>query len=108
MGSSTLGKAASLDQLLDACIQAFDDNGGLANSQLPRTMLLMHRWYVTSTELAGKLLMIYPSQQARAKMAAHLSLRYCHSLLLALAPLHTGANRGHPAKVYVGEGWRRP
>ncbi|XP_036403254.1 ras guanyl-releasing protein 3 [Megalops cyprinoides] len=59
MGSSTLGKAASLDQLLDACIQAFDDNGGLGNNQLPRTMLLMHRWYVTSTELAGKLLMMY-------------------------------------------------
>ncbi|KAG9344601.1 hypothetical protein JZ751_011273 [Albula glossodonta] len=45
MGSSTLGKAASLDQLLDACIQAFDDNGELVSSQLPRIMLLMHRWY---------------------------------------------------------------
>ncbi|XP_061084801.1 ras guanyl-releasing protein 3 [Conger conger] len=59
MGSSTLGKAASLGQLLDACIQAFDDQGELASCQLPRTLLLMHRWYVTSTELAGKLLMIY-------------------------------------------------
>uniref|UniRef100_A0A8C8CW20 RAS guanyl releasing protein 3 (calcium and DAG-regulated) n=1 Tax=Oncorhynchus tshawytscha TaxID=74940 RepID=A0A8C8CW20_ONCTS len=60
MGSSTLGKAAPLNTLLDACIQAFDDNGELQSNQLPRTLLLMHRWYVTSKELAGKLLMIYP------------------------------------------------
>ncbi|XP_057703549.1 ras guanyl-releasing protein 3 isoform X2 [Corythoichthys intestinalis] len=58
MGSSTLGKAASLDALLNECIHAFDDNGEL-QSNLPRILLLMHRWYVTSAELAGKLLMIY-------------------------------------------------
>ncbi|KAJ8014190.1 hypothetical protein DPEC_G00037680 [Dallia pectoralis] len=60
MGSSTLGKAAPIGTLLEACIQSFDDNGALQSVQLPRTLLLMHRWYVTSTELAGKLLMIYP------------------------------------------------
>uniref|UniRef100_A0A8C9S730 RAS guanyl releasing protein 3 (calcium and DAG-regulated) n=1 Tax=Scleropages formosus TaxID=113540 RepID=A0A8C9S730_SCLFO len=60
MGSPTLGKAASLDRLLEACVQAFDDNGDLGGSQLPRMVLLMHRWYITSTELAGKLLVIYP------------------------------------------------
>uniref|UniRef100_A0AAY4EXL8 Ras guanyl-releasing protein 3 n=1 Tax=Denticeps clupeoides TaxID=299321 RepID=A0AAY4EXL8_9TELE len=60
MGSSTLGKAAPLNQLLEACIHAFDDNGELQGNQVPRTFLLMHRWYVTSTELAGKLLLIYP------------------------------------------------
>ncbi|XP_077585482.1 ras guanyl-releasing protein 3 [Stigmatopora nigra] len=58
MGSSTLGKAASLDALLNECINAFDDNGEL-QSNLPRILLLMHRWYVTSSELAGKLLMMY-------------------------------------------------
>ncbi|CAM4646837.1 unnamed protein product [Leuciscus chuanchicus] len=60
MGSFTLGKAASLELLLDACIHAFDDEGELHENQLPRTLLLMHRWYVSSTELAGKLLIIYP------------------------------------------------
>uniref|UniRef100_A0A3P9PYM5 RAS guanyl releasing protein 3 (calcium and DAG-regulated) n=1 Tax=Poecilia reticulata TaxID=8081 RepID=A0A3P9PYM5_POERE len=60
MGSSTLGKAASLDALLVECIHAFDDNGDLHANLLPRTLLLMHRWYATSSELAGKLLMIYP------------------------------------------------
>eukprot|EP00064_Thunnus_orientalis_P008408 superscaffoldBa00000997_g8431 len=45
MGSSTLGKAASLDALLNECIHAFDDNGELQASLLPRSLLLMHRWY---------------------------------------------------------------
>ncbi|KAA0711092.1 Ras guanyl-releasing protein 3 [Triplophysa tibetana] len=45
MGSFTLGKAASLELLLEACIQAFDDEGELHDNQLPRTLLLMHRWY---------------------------------------------------------------
>ncbi|XP_050932596.1 ras guanyl-releasing protein 3 isoform X2 [Lates calcarifer] len=59
MGSSALGKAASLDALLNECIQAFGDNGELQANLLPRSLLLMHRWYVTSSELAGKLLMMY-------------------------------------------------
>ncbi|XP_061140658.1 ras guanyl-releasing protein 3 isoform X2 [Syngnathus typhle] len=58
MGSSILGKAASLDALLNECIHAFDDNGKL-HANLPRMLLLMHRWYVPSSELAGKLLMRY-------------------------------------------------
>ncbi|KAL1257795.1 hypothetical protein QQF64_011039 [Cirrhinus molitorella] len=45
MGSSTLGKAASLELMLEACIHAFDDEGELNENQLPRTLLLMHRWY---------------------------------------------------------------
>ncbi|XP_058255349.1 ras guanyl-releasing protein 3 isoform X1 [Hemibagrus wyckioides] len=59
MGSFTLGKAAPLELLLDACIAAFDDEGNLNGNHLPRTLLLMHRWYVSSKELAGKLLIIY-------------------------------------------------
>ncbi|XP_061546234.1 ras guanyl-releasing protein 3 isoform X2 [Phycodurus eques] len=58
MGSTTLGKAASLDALVIECIHAFGDNGEL-QANLPRMLLLMHRWYVTSSELAGKLLMMY-------------------------------------------------
>ncbi|KAB1266944.1 Ras guanyl-releasing protein 3 [Camelus dromedarius] len=59
MGSSGLGKAATLDELLSTCIEMFDDNGELNNSYLPRIVLLMHRWYLSSTELAEKLLCIY-------------------------------------------------
>ncbi|KAF4084510.1 hypothetical protein AMELA_G00129500 [Ameiurus melas] len=43
MGSFTLGKAAPLELLLDACITAFDDDGKLNGNLLPRTFLLMHR-----------------------------------------------------------------
>ncbi|XP_039106245.1 ras guanyl-releasing protein 3 isoform X1 [Hyaena hyaena] len=59
MGSSGLGKAATLDELLSTCIEMFDDNGELNNSYLPRIVLLMHRWYLSSTELAEKLLCMY-------------------------------------------------
>ncbi|XP_055981174.1 ras guanyl-releasing protein 3 [Sorex fumeus] len=59
MGSSSLGKAATLDELLSSCIEMFDDHGELHNSYLPRIVLLMHRWYLSSTELAGKLLCMY-------------------------------------------------
>lgn len=59
MGSNGLGKAATLDELLSTCIEMFDDNGDLNDSYLPRIVLLMHRWYLSSTELAGKLLCIY-------------------------------------------------
>uniref|UniRef100_A0A3P8WJU3 RAS guanyl releasing protein 3 (calcium and DAG-regulated) n=1 Tax=Cynoglossus semilaevis TaxID=244447 RepID=A0A3P8WJU3_CYNSE len=65
MGSSTLGKAATLDALLHECVEAFEDNGKLQDNHLPRSLLLMHRWYVTSAELAGKLLMIYPVHARR-------------------------------------------
>ncbi|KAK6489930.1 ras guanyl-releasing protein 3-like [Huso huso] len=78
MGSSTLGKAATLDMLLNACIEAFDDNGELSSSQLPRTVLLMHRWYLTSTELAGKLLLIYPFRMQQHIKIRSLMLSICH------------------------------
>uniref|UniRef100_A0A672FQY4 RAS guanyl releasing protein 3 (calcium and DAG-regulated) n=1 Tax=Salarias fasciatus TaxID=181472 RepID=A0A672FQY4_SALFA len=56
MGSSTLGKAATIDALLNECIDAFDDGGELQSSLTPRSLLLMHRWYVSSPDLAAKLL----------------------------------------------------
>ncbi|XP_046885258.1 ras guanyl-releasing protein 3 [Hypomesus transpacificus] len=76
MGSSTLGKAVPLNTLLDACIQAFDDNGELQSNQLPRTVLLMHRWYVTSTELAGKLLIMYRDCQGDDCQRTRLKICY--------------------------------
>lgn len=45
---------------LSVTVSVIDDEGELLENQLPRTLLLMHRWYVSSTELAGKLLIIYP------------------------------------------------
>ncbi|XP_039525406.1 ras guanyl-releasing protein 3 isoform X2 [Pimephales promelas] len=76
MGSFTLGKAASLELLLDACIHAFDDEGELHENQLPRTLLLMHRWYVSSTELAGKLLIMY--RDCRGDDCQRTRLKICY------------------------------
>lgn len=76
MGSSGLGKAATLDELLRTCIEMFDDNGELNDSYLPRIVLLMHRWYLSSTELAEKLLCIY--QNARGEGCDEFRLKVCY------------------------------
>uniref|UniRef100_A0A8C9XRX3 RAS guanyl releasing protein 3 (calcium and DAG-regulated) n=1 Tax=Sander lucioperca TaxID=283035 RepID=A0A8C9XRX3_SANLU len=78
MGSSTLGKAASLDALLNECIHAFDDSGELQANLLPRSLLLMHRWYITSSELAGKLLMIYPIWQKACDGCQRTRFKICY------------------------------
>ncbi|XP_040206740.1 ras guanyl-releasing protein 3 isoform X2 [Rana temporaria] len=46
------------------------------NNLLPRIILLMHRWYLSSTELAGKLLSIY--QNATGENCDILQLKTCH------------------------------
>ncbi|KAB5561893.1 hypothetical protein PHYPO_G00011750 [Pangasianodon hypophthalmus] len=51
MGSFTLGKAAPLELLLDACITAFDDEGKLNVNHLPRMLLLMHRCELTRLKI---------------------------------------------------------
>ncbi|XP_025782971.1 ras guanyl-releasing protein 3 isoform X4 [Panthera uncia] len=76
MGSSGLGKAATLDELLSTCIEMFDDNGELNNSYLPRIVLLMHRWYLSSTELAEKLLCMY--RDASGENCDEFRLKICY------------------------------
>nr|XP_040127498.1 ras guanyl-releasing protein 3 isoform X3 [Ictidomys tridecemlineatus] len=76
MGSSGLGKAATLDELLSTCIEMFDDNGELNNSYLPRIVLLMHRWYLSSTELAERLLCMY--RQASGESCDEFRLKICY------------------------------
>ncbi|XP_023393562.1 ras guanyl-releasing protein 3 [Pteropus vampyrus] len=76
MGSSGLGKAATLDELLSTCIEMFDDNGELNNSYLPRIVLLMHRWYLSSTELAEKLLCMY--RNASGESCDEFRLKICY------------------------------
>ncbi|XP_008252776.3 ras guanyl-releasing protein 3 isoform X1 [Oryctolagus cuniculus] len=76
MGSSGLGKAATLDELLSACIEMFDDSGELNDSCLPRIVLLMHRWYLSSTELAEKLLCMY--RNADGESCDDFRLKICY------------------------------
>uniref|UniRef100_A0A3B4CE19 RAS guanyl releasing protein 2 n=1 Tax=Pygocentrus nattereri TaxID=42514 RepID=A0A3B4CE19_PYGNA len=65
-------ESATVDALVDACIQAFDVTGKLQDSSLVRMFLMMHPWYLPSTELAKKLL----SQEDGC--TADLRSRICH------------------------------
>ncbi|XP_044306603.1 ras guanyl-releasing protein 3 [Varanus komodoensis] len=73
---NTLGKAATLDELLSTCITMFDHKGELSNNHLPRIFLLMHRWYLTSTELADKLLSLY--RNASGENCSEIRLKICY------------------------------
>ncbi|XP_060711442.1 RAS guanyl-releasing protein 2-like [Hemiscyllium ocellatum] len=52
-------KSATIDEMIQACINEFDDCGRLKNRLLPHMFLMMHQWYLPSTELVGKLLQLY-------------------------------------------------
>ncbi|KAH0512727.1 RAS guanyl-releasing protein 1 [Microtus ochrogaster] len=56
-----LAKGASLDDLIDSCIQSFDADGNLCRSnQLLQVVLTMHRIIMSSAELLQKLMSLYP------------------------------------------------
>lgn len=65
-----------MDELLSACIEMFDDSGELNDSCLPRIVLLMHRWYLSSTELAEKLLCMY--RNADGESCDDFRLKICY------------------------------
>uniref|UniRef100_A0A5F9CMZ2 RAS guanyl releasing protein 2 n=1 Tax=Oryctolagus cuniculus TaxID=9986 RepID=A0A5F9CMZ2_RABIT len=55
-----LDKGCTVEELLRGCIEAFDDSGKVRDPQLVRMFLMMHPWYIPSSQLAAKLLHIYP------------------------------------------------
>uniref|UniRef100_A0A3P9JED4 RAS guanyl releasing protein 2 n=1 Tax=Oryzias latipes TaxID=8090 RepID=A0A3P9JED4_ORYLA len=57
MEPTTSEQSASVDELVEACIQAFDDKGTLKDDSLVRMFLMMHPWYIPSTEMAKKLVL---------------------------------------------------
>uniref|UniRef100_A0AAQ4QLD5 RAS guanyl releasing protein 2 n=1 Tax=Gasterosteus aculeatus aculeatus TaxID=481459 RepID=A0AAQ4QLD5_GASAC len=54
-------QSATVDELVEACIQAFDGSGTLKDTSLVRMFLMMHPWYIPSTDMAKKLVLQYPS-----------------------------------------------
>ncbi|XP_033000394.1 ras guanyl-releasing protein 3 isoform X4 [Lacerta agilis] len=96
MGSNTLGKAATLDELLSTCIKMFDHRGELSNSHLPRTFLLMHRWYLPSTELAGKLLSLY--RDASGENCSEIRLKICYFMSPSYDWMRRVTQRKKPSK----------
>ncbi|TKS92620.1 RAS guanyl-releasing protein 2 [Collichthys lucidus] len=52
-------QSATVDELVEACIQAFDEKGALKDASLVRMFLMMQPWYIPSTEMAKKLVLKY-------------------------------------------------
>uniref|UniRef100_A0A8C8F8B6 RAS guanyl releasing protein 2 n=1 Tax=Oncorhynchus tshawytscha TaxID=74940 RepID=A0A8C8F8B6_ONCTS len=72
MEAISLDQSATVDELVEACIQAFDETGTLKDPSLVRMFLMMHPWYLPSTDMAKKLL----SQEDSC--TAELRTRICH------------------------------
>uniref|UniRef100_A0AAY5EDE1 RAS guanyl releasing protein 2 n=1 Tax=Electrophorus electricus TaxID=8005 RepID=A0AAY5EDE1_ELEEL len=66
--------SATVDDLVEACVQAFDDAGSLQNGSLVRMFLMMHPWYLPSHDLARKLLLKSQEESATPEVRT----RICH------------------------------
>ncbi|XP_042296793.1 RAS guanyl-releasing protein 2 isoform X2 [Sceloporus undulatus] len=71
-----LEKGCTVDELLHGCIEGFDDEGKVRDPQLVRMFLMMHPWYIPSSELAAKLLQIY--QESDGSENSSLQIKTCH------------------------------
>ncbi|XP_032439375.1 RAS guanyl-releasing protein 2 isoform X2 [Xiphophorus hellerii] len=67
-------QAASVDELVEACIQAFDEKGTLKDASLVRMFLMMHPWYIPSTDMARKLVL----QSREESCTEERRTRICH------------------------------
>ncbi|XP_067847470.1 RAS guanyl-releasing protein 1-like [Heptranchias perlo] len=77
MSLGQLAKGASLDDLLETCIQSFDADGNLCRSSyLLHVTLTMHRFIISSTELLQKLITLY--QNALEQNCASTCLKICY------------------------------
>ncbi|XP_075890065.1 RAS guanyl-releasing protein 2-like isoform X1 [Nelusetta ayraudi] len=50
-------QSATVDELVEACIQAFDEGGTLKDAYLVRMFLMMQPWYIPSTDMAKNLVL---------------------------------------------------
>nr|XP_005559196.2 RAS guanyl-releasing protein 1 isoform X4 [Macaca fascicularis] len=72
-----LAKGASLDDLIDSCIQSFDADGNLCRrNHLLQVVLTMHRIIISSAELLQKVVTLY--KDALAKNSPGLCLKICY------------------------------
>ncbi|XP_056586533.1 RAS guanyl-releasing protein 2 [Triplophysa dalaica] len=67
-------QSASVDELVEACIKAFDNDGVLKEKSLVRMFLTMHPWYLSSTDLAKKLF----NMSQEADCSANRQSQICH------------------------------
>ncbi|XP_028284529.1 RAS guanyl-releasing protein 2-like isoform X1 [Parambassis ranga] len=69
-------QSATVDELVEACIQAFDEKGTLKDASLVRMVLMMHPWYIPSTDMAKKLVLKSQEEGCTAEQRT----RICHLL----------------------------
>ncbi|XP_078131758.1 RAS guanyl-releasing protein 2 isoform X1 [Sander vitreus] len=74
MESILLEQSAAVDELVEASIQAFDESGTLKDASLVRMFLMMHPWYIPSTDLAKKLVLKSQEESSTAERRT----RICH------------------------------
>ncbi|XP_070403558.1 RAS guanyl-releasing protein 2 isoform X3 [Nothobranchius furzeri] len=74
MESISSEQSATVDELLEGCIQAFGQNGTLNDASLVRMFLMMHPWYIPSTDMAKKLVLISQEESCSAERRT----RICH------------------------------
>ncbi|XP_028419396.1 RAS guanyl-releasing protein 2 isoform X2 [Perca flavescens] len=67
-------QSAAVDELVEASIQAFDESGTLKDASLVRMFLMMHPWYIPSTDLAKKLVLKSQEDSSTAERRT----RICH------------------------------
>uniref|UniRef100_A0A8C1TC66 RAS guanyl releasing protein 2 n=1 Tax=Cyprinus carpio TaxID=7962 RepID=A0A8C1TC66_CYPCA len=49
--------SGTVDELVDFCIQSFDSEGTIKDRSFVKMFLMMHPWYISSTDLSKKLLL---------------------------------------------------
>ncbi|XP_030194503.1 RAS guanyl-releasing protein 2 isoform X1 [Gadus morhua] len=74
METTSTEQAATVEDLVESCIQAFDEKGALKDSSVVRMFLMMHPWYLPSTDMAKRL--VLKSQEESC--TAELRTRICH------------------------------
>ncbi|XP_061620446.1 RAS guanyl-releasing protein 2-like isoform X3 [Phyllopteryx taeniolatus] len=70
----TCEQSATVDDLVEACVRAFDETGVLVDPAPVRMFLTMHPWYIPSTDMAAKL--VHKSQEGGCTAARR--SRICH------------------------------
>ncbi|CAB1428471.1 unnamed protein product [Pleuronectes platessa] len=76
MESTFSEQSTTVDELVEACIKAFDEKGTLKDASLVRMFLMMHPWYIPSTNMAKKLVLKSQEESCTAGRRT----RICHLL----------------------------
>lgn len=98
-------KAVQLEHLGATCVEFFDEKGNvLDDSSFPRLLFLMHRWFMTSEDLAKQFVQLYESLQDCELQTAHDEtcpvnadkIKICHALRYWISnfPVHFDLDTG--------------